>query len=69
MLGTPLGIKELAPVYRRYRELGGRYVTIGSDAHVPTAVGAYFDRALALAYAFDLTVVTFRERKMQICEQ
>ena len=68
-LGTPRGIKELAPVYRRYRELGGRYVTIGSDAHVPTAVGAYFDRALALAHAFDLTVVTFRERKMQICEQ
>ncbi|WP_295164716.1 histidinol-phosphatase HisJ family protein [Selenomonas sp. F0473] len=65
--GKARGIKELAPVYRRYRELGGRYVTIGSDAHVPGAVGAHFDRALELARAFDLRVVTFRARKMRIC--
>ena len=68
-LGTPRGIKELAPLYRRYCELGGRYVTIGSDAHVPEAVGVCCDRGRELAYAFDLTVVTFRERKMQICDE
>lgn len=68
-LGTPRGIKELAPIYHRYRELGGRYVTIGSDAHVPEAVGVRCDRGRELAHAFDLTVVTFRERKMQICDE
>ena len=67
-LGTPRGIKELAPIYRRYRELGGRYVTIGSDAHVPVGIGRSYDRARELARIFDLTVVTFRERQMRICE-
>ena len=67
-LGSPRGLKELAPVCRRYHELGGRAVTIGSDAHVPHAVGQYYDRARALAHAFDLQVVTFRERKMRLCE-
>ncbi|WP_315004993.1 PHP domain-containing protein [uncultured Selenomonas sp.] len=68
-LGTPRGIKELAPVCRRYHELGGRYVTIGSDAHVPEAVGVRCDRGRELAHAFDLTVVTFRERNIQICDE
>ena len=67
-LGAPRGIKELAPIYRRYRQLGGRYVTIGSDAHVPQGIGRCYDRARELARAFDLTIVTFRERKMRFCE-
>ena len=68
-LPVPRGIKELAPVYRRYRQLGGRYVTIGSDAHVPQGIGRCYDRARELARAFDLTIVTFRERKMRLCEE
>ena len=67
-LSVPRAIKELAPVYRRYHELGGRYVTIGSDAHVPEGVGRNYDRARELAATFDLTVVTFREQKMMNCE-
>ena len=67
-LPVPRGIKELAPVYRRYRQLGGRYVTIGSDAHVPQGIGRCYNRARELARAFDLTIVTFRERKMRLCE-
>jgi len=67
-LSAPRGIKELSPVYRRYHELGGRYVTIGSDAHVPEGVGRNYNRARELARAFDLMIVTFREQKMVICE-
>ena len=67
-LGTPRGIKELSPIYRRYHELGGRYVTIGSDAHVPEGVGLHYDRAHEFAHAFDLQVVTFRAQRMQVCE-
>ena len=67
-LSVPRGIKELAPVYRRYHELGGRYVTIGSDAHVPQGIGRCYNRARELARAFDLQIVTFRERKMRLCE-
>lgn len=67
-LSVPRAIKELAPVYCRYHELGGRYVTIGSDAHVPEGVGRNYVRARELAATFDLTVVTFREQKMMNCE-
>ena len=62
-------MKELAPVYRRYHELGGKYVTIGSDAHVPDGIGRAFDRARTLAAAFDLRVVTFHVGNMRLCEE
>lgn len=67
-LGDTLAVKQLVAIYRRYRQLGGRYVTIGSDAHRAEAVGAFFKPALALADACDLQVVTFCERKMQLCK-
>lgn len=33
-----------ADVFKRYRELGGEIVTVGSDAHVPEYVGYEFER-------------------------
>ena len=59
-------VEELIPVYKKYRELGGRFVTIGSDAHRVAAVGNYFNRALEFANELELTPVTFRERKLEI---
>ncbi len=41
-------LKELNPcteILRRYRQLGGEIVTIGSDAHSPSALANGFDRA------------------------
>lgn len=46
--GIKKGMKEFHPcmkVLKRYRELGGEIITIGSDAHKPENVGEYFDRA------------------------
>ena len=57
-------IRELVPVYKKYRALGGRFVTIGSDAHKVDAIGNYFARALDFVREVDLTPVTFRERKL-----
>lgn len=34
-----------ADVFKRYRELGGELVTLGSDAHFPERIGACFDIA------------------------
>ena len=34
---------------KRYAELGGQYVTIGSDAHIKQTVGNNFDKAVDLA--------------------
>ncbi len=59
-------VEELIPVYKKYRKLGGRFVTIGSDAHRVAAVGNYFTRALEFIRELDLKPVTFRERKLEI---
>lgn len=37
------------PIVRRFRELGGEYITIGADAHRPEDVGADLDTAAAIA--------------------
>ena len=60
-------LKELVPIYNRYKELGGKYVTIGSDAHKVEAVGNYFDIAIKFARELDLKIVTFCERKLELC--
>ena len=63
---TKRGIKELVPIYKRYNELGGKYITIGSDAHKVEAIGNYFKLALEFAGMLNLTVVTFCRRSMQV---
>ena len=62
---SPQSIAELVPVYKKYHELGGQFVTIGSDAHQIMAIGNYFDRALEFVRELDLTPVTFCERKLE----
>ena len=61
--GDRLAMKEMAPICRRYAELGGRNVTIGSDAHKKETVGAHLALAAQMAEAFGLRTVTFHERK------
>lgn len=58
-------IRELVPVYKKYRALGGRFVTLGSDAHNVAAIGNYFVRALDFAHEMNLMPVTFRQRKLE----
>ena len=58
-------VEEIFPVYKIYRELGGRFVTIGSDAHRVSAVGNYFERTLEFVSELNLIPVTFCERKLE----
>lgn len=66
-LGDARVREPLLPIYRRYRELGGRYVTFGSDAHEAGAIGAHFDVAARIAAAAGLTPCTFCKRKIIPC--
>ena len=51
-------------IFTRYRELGGEYVTIGSDAHQPVKVGNRAKEAMELARAAGIRyVATFKEMK------
>ena len=46
--GLVRGLRDLHPckdILKRYRELGGEIITIGSDAHKPSDIARSFDRA------------------------
>ncbi|SHK17196.1 histidinol phosphate phosphatase [Desulforamulus aeronauticus] len=58
------GTKEaLLPIYDRFRELGGKYVTIGSDAHKPQNIGRDLSIGFEIAETCGLTPVYYQKRK------
>ena len=59
-------IDELFPIYRKYKELGGKFISIGSDAHKVETVGANFKTALNFAEELNLIPVNFLKRKIEI---
>lgn len=58
----------LIPIYARYKELGGQYVVIGSDAHYEEHVGRRIDLAIKMAKDLGLMPVYFKERKQYVME-
>lgn len=49
--GLSKGIRDTNPctaIVRRYKELGGEIITVGSDAHACENIAAHFDRAAAV---------------------
>lgn len=60
------GTEESMPnreILKKYAELGGKMVTLGSDAHKPEDVGADFDYAQALLREFPQLEVGYFERR------
>lgn len=51
-------------ILKRFKELGGEYTTIGSDAHRPEDIGINFKRAEEIAHICDLKSVYYKERKL-----
>ena len=45
-----------------YRDCGGKYITIGSDAHQVQDLGTAYQQARSLAQKYDLQEVIFKER-------
>ena len=64
---APQGKSSLVPIFRRYRDLGGREVTLGSDAHNAAAIGFAFREAHEMAESLGLRVVTFFARRKEYC--
>ncbi len=56
----------LLRVYKRFRELGGRYVTVGSDSHCLNDLARNFKIAEAIWNEAGLTPVYFRERERHL---
>jgi histidinol-phosphatase (PHP family) len=65
--GNPGLETNLLQVYKRFYALGGRHVTIGSDAHRPGDLARHHRRALAMAEEAKLTTVFFKKRKRYVC--
>lgn len=55
--------KSLISIYKRYSELNGHYVTIGSDAHKTESIGSNFDAATEILEQCNLKAVYFKDRK------
>lgn len=68
-LGDKAALDSLVPIYQRYRELGGQFVTLGSDAHTPEAVGAHLQLAWDFAESLNLRPVTFCQHRMVKCQK
>ena len=64
-LDSKEAIKALIPLYERYKALGGRYCTLGSDAHYLEHIGRRLDKALEIAKVVGLQPVYFKERKIE----
>lgn len=62
-VGDDATVLALSAIYRRFYELGGRMVTIGSDAHKYQDIGKHFDKALAMARSCGLQPVAFKARQ------
>ena len=63
-LGNKNAVKALKGLYQRYKELGGKHITIGSDAHRTSDIGANFALAKDLVQELGLQAVYFKERKL-----
>ena len=60
-LGEP---NPCAGILKRYRQLGGELVTIGSDAHEPRYLGYDFSRAAALLTDLGFRYYTVFQQRM-----
>ena len=67
--GVKYGLKDLHPttkVLKRYHELGGEIITIGSDAHTPESLQNHFERAKNLLVECGFKYYTiFQQRKAE----
>lgn len=61
-IGYKSAFLNLKSIYSRYKELGGNYVTIGSDSHNCQSIGNNFKEALLMCELCNLTPVYFKNR-------
>ncbi len=55
--------KNMLEIYKRFSELGGKYITVGSDAHNVESMGSNFKEAVEIAGRCNLKIVYFKNRK------
>jgi histidinol-phosphatase (PHP family) len=61
-LSDRTAVENLNSIYKRYKELGGKLLTLGSDAHGEGAIGINFSQGLEIVRSLELQLVYFKER-------
>lgn len=56
----------LLDIYKRYAQLGGKYITLGSDAHTTENIGYKFNDALAFLNSCNLKGIYYKNRKPEL---
>ncbi|MCB2292298.1 histidinol phosphate phosphatase [Clostridium algoriphilum] len=64
-LGSKEAYINLTNIYKAYNQMGGKYVTIGSDAHHAEDIGNNFKEAIKICETCNLKPVYFNKRKME----
>lgn len=64
----PGTIENYGKILQHYKEIGGKYVTCGSDAHQIEAVGYGLIEAKKLAESIGLQPVYFKKRHIHLCK-
>ena len=64
-LNSKEAINTIMEIYKLYHDLGGRYVTIGSDSHIKENIGKNFDVAFNIIEALNLKAVYYNKRKIE----
>lgn len=63
---SKVAFDNLRKIYSRYSELGGKYVTIGSDSHTSVSINNNFKEALLLCELCNVKPVYFKSRKPEL---
>jgi len=53
-------------IIKKYLELGGKYITIGSDAHRASEIASNFDKVYDLLKELDIKEITVYEKRKPI---
>jgi histidinol-phosphatase (PHP family) len=64
-LGSKKAYDNLTKIYKVYSQIGGKYVTIGSDAHRVEDIAKNYKEAIRICEICDLKPVYFKQRKME----
>ena len=66
-LDDETSFKNMVEIYSYYRELGGKYITLGSDSHKIEHIGRNFEKISKFLEETKLTPCYFKERKLITC--